>query len=166
MSANIYQKSTGQRLFKPYALFDKQGIKIAVIGLTTDDTAKMGNPEYFTDIEFRVPAPEAKRVVEQLRKDEKPDVIIAATHMGHYGNGEHGSARRATWRWRAACRPGISTRSSAATRRIRCAWPATTVSRWTMCRARRARRIARTALDCRRMSGGKYVGRADRIPQR
>ncbi|HGM7260815.1 TPA: bifunctional UDP-sugar hydrolase/5'-nucleotidase UshA [Serratia marcescens] len=91
LSANIYQKSTGQRLFKPYALFDKQGIKIAVIGLTTDDTAKMGNPEYFTDIEFRVPAPEAKRVVEQLRKDEKLDVIIAATHMGHYDNGEHGS---------------------------------------------------------------------------
>ncbi|RTF26705.1 bifunctional UDP-sugar hydrolase/5'-nucleotidase [Serratia marcescens] len=91
LSANIYQKSTGQRLFKPYALFDKQGIKIAVIGLTTDDTAKMGNPEYFTDIEFRVPAPEAKRVVEQLHKDEKPDVIIAATHMGHYDNGEHGS---------------------------------------------------------------------------
>ncbi|MBH3132475.1 bifunctional UDP-sugar hydrolase/5'-nucleotidase UshA [Serratia nevei] len=91
LSANIYQKSTGQRLFKPYALFDKQGIKIAVIGLTTDDTAKMGDPEYFTDIEFRVPAPEAKRVVEQLRKDEKPDVIIAATHMGHYDNGEHGS---------------------------------------------------------------------------
>ncbi|BEN38607.1 bifunctional UDP-sugar hydrolase/5'-nucleotidase UshA [Serratia nevei] len=91
LSANIYQKSTGQRLFKPYALFDKQGIKIAVIGLTTDDTAKMGNPEYFTDIEFRVPAPEAKLVVEQLRKDEKPDVIIAATHMGHYDNGEHGS---------------------------------------------------------------------------
>ncbi|NRN14771.1 MULTISPECIES: bifunctional UDP-sugar hydrolase/5'-nucleotidase UshA [Serratia] len=91
LSANIYQKSTGQRLFKPYALFDKQGIKIAVIGLTTDDTAKMGNPEYFTDIEFRVPTPEAKRVVEQLRKDEKPDVIIAATHMGHYDNGEHGS---------------------------------------------------------------------------
>ncbi|RBN02616.1 metallophosphoesterase, partial [Klebsiella pneumoniae] len=88
LSANIYQKSTGQRLFKPYALFDKQGIKIAVIGLTTDDTAKIGNPEYFTDMEFRVPAQEAKQVVEQLRKDEKPDVIIAATHMGHYDNGE------------------------------------------------------------------------------
>ncbi|MDK1706956.1 bifunctional UDP-sugar hydrolase/5'-nucleotidase UshA [Serratia marcescens] len=91
LSANIYQKSTGQRLFKPYVLFDKQGIKIAVIGLTTDDTAKIGNPEYFTDMEFRVPAQEAKQVVEQLRKDEKPDVIIAATHMGHYDNGEHGS---------------------------------------------------------------------------
>lgn len=91
LSANIYQKSTQQRLFKPYALFEKQGVKIAVIGLTTDDTAKIGNPEYFTDIEFRVPAQEAKQVVDQLRKDEKPDVIIAATHMGHYDDGNHGS---------------------------------------------------------------------------
>ncbi|MBX9444609.1 bifunctional UDP-sugar hydrolase/5'-nucleotidase UshA [Dickeya chrysanthemi] len=91
LSANIYQKSTKKRLFKPYALFDRQGIKIAVIGLTTDDTAKIGNPEYFHDIEFRKPADEAKKVVEQLRKKEKPDVIIAATHMGHYDNGDHGS---------------------------------------------------------------------------
>ncbi|CAE1143347.1 bifunctional UDP-sugar hydrolase/5'-nucleotidase UshA [Serratia sp. Tan611] len=91
LSANIYQKSSGQRLFKPYALFDRQGIKIAVLGLTTDDTAKIGNPEYFTDIEFRPPALEAKQVVEQLRKEEQPDVIIAATHMGHYDNGNHGS---------------------------------------------------------------------------
>ncbi|MCQ8231878.1 bifunctional UDP-sugar hydrolase/5'-nucleotidase UshA [Pectobacterium carotovorum] len=91
LSANIYQKSTSQRLFKPYALFDKQGVKIAVIGLTTDDTAKLGNPEYFTDIEFHNPSTEAKQVVEQLRKSEKPDVIIAATHMGHYDDGNHGS---------------------------------------------------------------------------
>ncbi|HEJ9095697.1 TPA: bifunctional UDP-sugar hydrolase/5'-nucleotidase UshA [Serratia odorifera] len=91
LSANIYQKSTQQRLFKPYALFDRQGIKIAVIGLTTDDTAKIGNPEYFTDIEFHAPAKEARQVVEQLRNSEKPDVIIAATHMGHYDDGKHGS---------------------------------------------------------------------------
>lgn len=30
-------------------------------------------------------------MVEQLRAKEKPDVIIAATHMGHYDNGHHGS---------------------------------------------------------------------------
>lgn len=44
LSANIYQKGTQQRLFKPYALFDKQGIKIAVLGLTTDDTPKVSSP--------------------------------------------------------------------------------------------------------------------------
>ncbi|GGD08799.1 bifunctional UDP-sugar hydrolase/5'-nucleotidase UshA [Franconibacter daqui] len=91
LSANIYQKSTNQRLFKPWALFNRQDIKIAVIGLTTDDTAKIGNPEFFTDIEFRKPADEAKLVIQELQQTEKPDVIIAATHMGHYDNGEHGS---------------------------------------------------------------------------
>ena len=91
LSANIYQKSTGERLFKPWALFDRQGVKIAVIGLTTDDTAKIGNPEYFTDIEFRKPAEEAKLVIDELKQKEKPDLIIAATHMGHYDDGEHGS---------------------------------------------------------------------------
>ena len=91
LSANIYQKSTGKRLFQPWALFNRMGLKIAVIGLTTDDTAKIGNPEYFTDIVFHKPATEAKAVVEELRQHEKPDVIIAATHMGHYDNGNHGS---------------------------------------------------------------------------
>ncbi|WP_034458110.1 bifunctional UDP-sugar hydrolase/5'-nucleotidase UshA [Buttiauxella noackiae] len=91
LSANIYQKSTGERLFKPWAIFKPQGIKIAVIGLTTDDTAKIGNPENFTDIEFRKPADEAKLVIQELQTTEKPDVLIAATHMGHYDNGDHGS---------------------------------------------------------------------------
>ena len=79
LSANIYQKSTGERLFKPWALFKRQDLKIAVIGLTTDD------------IEFRKPADEAKLVIQELQQTEKPDIIIAATHMGHYDNGEHGS---------------------------------------------------------------------------
>ncbi|HCM6268851.1 TPA: bifunctional UDP-sugar hydrolase/5'-nucleotidase [Salmonella enterica subsp. houtenae serovar 44:z36,Z38:-] len=91
LSANIYQKSTGERLFKPWAIFTRQDIKIAVIGLTTDDTAKIGNPEYFTDIEFRKPAEEAKVVIQELNMNEKPDVIIATTHMGHYDNSDHGS---------------------------------------------------------------------------
>lgn len=91
LSANIYQKSTGERLFKPWAIFTRQDIKIAVIGLTTDDTANIGNPEYFTDIEFRKPAEEAKVVIQELNMNEKPDVIIATTHMGHYDNGDHGS---------------------------------------------------------------------------
>ena len=40
-------KSTGERLFKPYTIFDKQGVKIAVLGLTTDDTVRIGNPANF-----------------------------------------------------------------------------------------------------------------------
>lgn len=91
LSANIYQTSTGQRLFKPYQIFNQQGIKIAVNGLTTDDTVKLANPGVISDIEFRSPVNEAKMVIQSLRANEKPDIIIAATHMGHYNNGEHGS---------------------------------------------------------------------------
>ncbi|QIL84871.1 bifunctional UDP-sugar hydrolase/5'-nucleotidase [Vibrio sp. HDW18] len=90
LSANIYDQATGKRLFEPYHIFDKQGIKIAVIGLTTEDTAKIGNPEFITGIDFRDPKPEAKQVIAELKKKEKPDLIIAVTHMGHYQNGEHG----------------------------------------------------------------------------
>ncbi len=52
---------------------------------------KIGNPEYFTEIEIRDPVKETEKAVAELRASDKPDVIIAATHMGHYDNGEHGS---------------------------------------------------------------------------
>ncbi len=90
LSANIYDKKTGKRLFQPYQMFDKQGIKIAVIGLTTEDTAKIGNPEYIGGLEFRDPKVEAKQLIAEIKQKEHPDLIFAVTHMGHYDNGNHG----------------------------------------------------------------------------
>ncbi|ELA8129355.1 bifunctional UDP-sugar hydrolase/5'-nucleotidase UshA [Vibrio parahaemolyticus] len=90
LSANIYDKKTGKRLFQPYAMFNKQGIKIAVIGLTTEDTAKLGNPEFIGQVDFRDPKAEAKELIVELKKTENPDLIFAVTHMGHYENGNRG----------------------------------------------------------------------------
>ncbi|EGQ8733680.1 5'-nucleotidase [Vibrio parahaemolyticus 49] len=90
LSANIYDKKTGKRLFQPYAIFNKQGIKIAVIGLTTEDTAKLGNPEFIGQVDFRDPKAEAKELIAELKKTENPDLIFAVTHMGHYENGNRG----------------------------------------------------------------------------
>ncbi|EJU8777118.1 bifunctional UDP-sugar hydrolase/5'-nucleotidase [Vibrio parahaemolyticus] len=90
LSANIYDKKTGKRLFQPYAMFNKQGIKIAVIGLTTEDTAKLGNPEFIGQVDFRDPKAEAKELITELKKTENPDLIFAVTHMGHYENGNRG----------------------------------------------------------------------------
>ncbi|WP_407528867.1 bifunctional UDP-sugar hydrolase/5'-nucleotidase UshA [Vibrio parahaemolyticus] len=90
LSANIYDKKTGKRLFQPYAMFNKQGIKIAVIGLTTEDTAKLGNPEFIGQVDFRDPKAEAKELIAELKKTENPDLIFAVTHMGHYENGNRG----------------------------------------------------------------------------
>lgn len=90
LSANIYDKATGERKFQAYEMFEKQGIKIAVIGLTTEDTAKIGNPEFIASIDFRDPKEEAKELIAELKETEKPDLIFAVTHMGHYENGQRG----------------------------------------------------------------------------
>ena len=86
LSANIYQK--GERMFAPYQLFNMGGVRVAVMGLTTEDTHKLGNPANMQDVEFRSPIQEAAKLVPALRA--QADVVIAATHMGHYENGRHG----------------------------------------------------------------------------
>ncbi|MDT7833960.1 bifunctional UDP-sugar hydrolase/5'-nucleotidase UshA [Aquabacterium sp. OR-4] len=86
LSANVYQD--GQRLFEPYRIFERRGYKIAVMGLTTDDTAKMVLPDNVRGTEFRKPIDEAARLVPALRA--QADMVIAATHMGHYSDGKRG----------------------------------------------------------------------------
>ncbi len=86
LAANIYQG--GQRMFEPYRIFERGGYKIAVMGLTTDDTQKMVLPENIRGISFRKPAEEAAELVPTLRA--QADMVIAATHMGHYTDARHG----------------------------------------------------------------------------
>ena len=86
LAANIYQG--GQRMFEPYKVFDRAGYKIAVIGLTTDDTAKMVLPANIAGIEFRKPIDEVAKVLPEVRG--RADMVIAATHMGHYPDGNRG----------------------------------------------------------------------------
>ncbi|WP_372773197.1 bifunctional UDP-sugar hydrolase/5'-nucleotidase UshA [Pantoea sp. WEP] len=91
LAANIYAKGSDKRLFKPWAIFNRMGLKIAVIGLTTTDTLRIANPQSVAQIEIRDPVKETEKAVAELRASDKPDVIIALTHMGHYDNGQHGS---------------------------------------------------------------------------
>jgi len=87
LSANIYEG--GQRMFAPYKVFDLGGLKVGVMGLTTEDTVKMSHPDNVDKLEFRSVIAEASKVVPELRR--QADVVIAATHMGHYENGQHGT---------------------------------------------------------------------------
>jgi len=88
LSANVYNKTTGQRLFEPYRVFERGGYRIAVMGLTTDDTHKMVMQSNIANVDFRKPAEEAAKLVPELRA--KADFVIAATHMGHYTDGKSG----------------------------------------------------------------------------
>ena len=87
LSANIYEN--GQRMFAPYKVFDLGGLKVGVLGLTTEDARKMAHPDNVARLEFRNPITEAAALVPELRR--QADVVIAATHLGHYENGHHGT---------------------------------------------------------------------------
>ena len=86
LAANIYKD--GKRMFAPYAIFERGGYKIAVMGMTTEDTRIMVLPANIAGVEFRSPAAEANTLLPELRK--QADMVIAATHMGHYSEGKRG----------------------------------------------------------------------------
>uniref|UniRef100_Q0HU82 5'-nucleotidase n=1 Tax=Shewanella sp. (strain MR-7) TaxID=60481 RepID=Q0HU82_SHESR len=95
LAANIYRKNAeggqGERYFEPYKVFDINGLKVAVIGLTTEDTAKIGNPEFISDLIFTDPKVEVAKVIKEIKDAKAADVIFATTHMGHYADGQNGS---------------------------------------------------------------------------
>ncbi|MFA0495609.1 bifunctional UDP-sugar hydrolase/5'-nucleotidase UshA [Vibrio sp. 10N.222.54.B11] len=95
LAANIYIKDgdtvTDERLFSPYKVFTINGLKIAVIGLTTKDTAKLVNPDNVATIHFADPLVEIKKAIKEIEANETVDLIFATTHMGHYADGQHGS---------------------------------------------------------------------------
>ncbi len=91
LAANIYKKDTNERYFDPYKVFTINGLKIAVIGLTTQDTAKLVNPDNVSNINFEDPQVEIKKVLKEIEENEKVDLVFATTHMGHYQDGNNGS---------------------------------------------------------------------------
>ncbi|MET2947107.1 bifunctional UDP-sugar hydrolase/5'-nucleotidase UshA [Vibrio owensii] len=96
LAANIYKKDadgkvTDERYFAPYKVFTINGLKVAVIGLTTKDTAKLVNPDNVADIYFEDPQVEIQKVLAEIEANEKVDLVFATTHMGHYQDGQHGS---------------------------------------------------------------------------
>lgn len=87
LSANITQE--GKYLFSPYTLVNLQGVKVAVMGLTTPDTPQLVFPENVKNLVFHSPIQTAQQLVPNLK--QKADVVIALTHLGYYQDGKSGS---------------------------------------------------------------------------
>jgi 5'-nucleotidase/UDP-sugar diphosphatase len=88
LAANIFWKGTNHRVFDPlYIVREFNGIKVGVFGLTTVDTPfKASSDDAKKKFEFRSIIESAKVAVKELKTKEKVDIIIAVTHIGHYGS--------------------------------------------------------------------------------
>ncbi len=89
LSANIFKKGSNQSLFRSHVTYSYDDLKVTILGFTTEDTRIIGNPEYIAGLEFRSPVEVGKKLIPQLRK--KSDILIAATHMGHYKDSNYGN---------------------------------------------------------------------------
>ena len=89
VSANIYDRSTGKRLFDPWEIFRIDGVNVAVMGLTTEDTAVQSNREYTEGFYFEEAVDAARKLVPVLKDKHKADIVIGLTHIGHYLDARH-----------------------------------------------------------------------------
>jgi len=84
LGANVIDKTTGEPLLKPYEIIEKEGIKVAILGMITP-AIPFWLPEslweglYFADMEKT-----ARKWMSIIKKKENPDVVIGLFHSGQY----------------------------------------------------------------------------------
>lgn len=87
LSANIRYKDSGKYLVQPYTVLNKQGLDIAVVGLTTEETATAANVAYTRNLTIADSEQTAREALKQLEeRKKKPDITIALTHLGYHSD--------------------------------------------------------------------------------
>ena len=80
LSANTVDKKSKKLLFPAYKEMELDGVRIAVFGLTTPETAYKSAPKNVKSVSFQDPVAAAQKMVDELRANH--DVLIAVTHIG------------------------------------------------------------------------------------
>ena len=86
---NIYDKRTDQPVdwAEPFAIIEREGVKIGFIGLATPETAYKTLKANVVNYEFRDPVEIITEWVPKV-KDAGADIIIALTHLGSFQDKE------------------------------------------------------------------------------
>jgi 2',3'-cyclic-nucleotide 2'-phosphodiesterase/3'-nucleotidase len=82
LSANVMRRFTDSPYFQPYEIFEVEGVRVAVLGLTTNYIPNWEDPKNLAPVDFAGPVEVAKYYVPYLRTEEKADVVIVAYHGG------------------------------------------------------------------------------------
>lgn len=83
LGANVIDVSTGKPYLKPYAVFDRGGFKIAVIGLLTPAIPAWLPEKLWSGLRFDPMEETARKWVTIVKEIEHPDIIIGLFHSGH-----------------------------------------------------------------------------------
>ena len=97
LGANITNTATAQPYYKPYIVFKRGGVKIAVIGLITPGVPSWLSETLWSGMHFEDAVESAKKWMDIVKKNERPDIIVGLFHTGiHDHSKTNGSLNDAT----------------------------------------------------------------------
>ena len=82
IAANIINLKRGLPYFKPYTIIERNGLRVAVVGMTNPNIKKWLSEDLWSGMAFEEIIPSLQKWVDKIIKDEKPDLIVAALHVG------------------------------------------------------------------------------------
>ena len=82
LAANVIDRSTGQPYFQPYTIINRNGLRVAIIGLLTPAIPAWLPENLWKGLEFLPMEESARKWVEIVRSSEAPDVVIGLFHSG------------------------------------------------------------------------------------
>lgn len=85
LGANIIDTKTGKPYVAPYAIFKREGVKIAVVGMLTPAIPNWLRESLWSGLRFEDITASARYWVNHLKTTEKPDIIIGLFHSGKDG---------------------------------------------------------------------------------
>jgi 2',3'-cyclic-nucleotide 2'-phosphodiesterase (5'-nucleotidase family) len=83
LSANLFYKGTDRLFARPSAILEKNGIKLAVIGIFGVDAVPATGRAIWDELEARDPAPILRKLVPELRR--AADLVVVLAHQGETG---------------------------------------------------------------------------------
>ncbi|MCM1021050.1 MAG: 5'-nucleotidase C-terminal domain-containing protein [Muribaculum sp.] len=86
LGANIIDTRTGQPAFQPYKVFNRDGIKIAVLGMLTPAIPAWLPESLWQGLRFDDMEETARKWIPIIQERENPDAIIGLFHAGQAGN--------------------------------------------------------------------------------
>ncbi len=85
IGANVIDLATGKPYVEPYTILNRDGVKIAVLGLLTPAIPNWLPEKIWTGMQFENMVASARYWIDVLQKTEKPDVVIGLFHSGREG---------------------------------------------------------------------------------
>lgn len=82
LAANAIRKTDGKPYFDPYTIINKDGIKIAVLGLITPAIPTWLPEELWVGMKFEDMVVSAKKWVSYIQENENPDLMVGLFHAG------------------------------------------------------------------------------------